>query len=81
MKPWGVLYGGPLGLPINMNQPHITNELIAWLEEKFPNKLPDEPIEKDALALLIGNQQVIAHLKTIRDRQEKQGITSILGKK
>ena len=67
---------------MSKHPPLITPDLIEYLVEQFPNKLPDEVIEKDELAILIGQQKLIKHLKAIRERQEKSGLTaSILNRK
>lgn len=50
--------------------PQIPRDLMEYLQEVFPDKLPEQPFgAPEALAALIGQQQVIRHLKTHFDRQ------------
>jgi len=42
---------------------YILKELVEYLEEKFPNKLPTNRINTDELMIRIGNQQVIEAIR------------------
>lgn len=43
----------------------VTEELVQALEAQYPNVLPDKPLPSDELAMLIGQQAVIKHLRAI----------------
>lgn len=43
--------------------PHVTHDLLAFLERLFPDKLPPSIISSEHCALLVGRQDVI---RTIR---------------
>lgn len=43
----------------------VNQELIAYLEEYFPNKLPTTEINTSQLSFLQGQQSVITRLKQI----------------
>ena len=45
-----------------MSSPHVSKELLDYLQQTFLNKLPLAPIPADALGVLIGQQKVIDHL-------------------
>ena len=57
---------------VAFNVPNIPDELIEYLEQIFPNKLPDEPeMHTMTINKSIGEQGVIRHLKSINLRQNK----------
>ena len=43
--------------------PAISRDLLEYLQRVFPNKLPEDPICSDYLAVQIGQQKVIRHLQ------------------
>ena len=45
---------------------NISEELIQWLEETFPNKLPSKDCDLGELRFLQGQQKVIDLIKTIK---------------
>jgi len=47
--------------------------VIEVLLEKYPNRLPTIPIEKEELGILIGRQQVIKYLSDILEAIESKG--------
>lgn len=46
-------------------------ELIRWLEESFPNRLPYKEINSFELGILVGQQQLIEKLKLKLELEEK----------
>ncbi len=41
----------------------MTNYIMDWLDEKFPDRLPNKQVTEFELGVLIGNRQVIEDLK------------------
>lgn len=54
--------------------PLVDEKLVAWLEELFPNKLPSSILPHDDLIMLIGQQQIMAKLRSEVKRQQSQRI-------
>ena len=42
--------------------PLISKDLVDYLQQVFPNVLPEQPTELGQLGILIGQQKVVAHL-------------------
>ena len=55
-----------------LNKTTTIDNIIEVLLEKYPNKLPTTPIEKEELGILIGRQQVIKHLSDILESLESK---------
>lgn len=51
--------------------PHISDELIAYLEAKFPDRLPAYRKDEYELGRLVGAVDVVRHLKMARDLQRE----------
>jgi len=51
--------------------PPIPKELLDYLQDTFPNKLPEVGIDPDLLGILIGQQKVIQHLQARFKAQNK----------
>jgi len=48
--------------------------MIDYLEEKFPNALPNEDMANEREMLLrLGSRRVVDHLKSLKRRQERKG--------
>lgn len=54
--------------------PHVSPELIHWLDKTYPNVLPtDTTVSLDELRLLQGEQRIVRKLKGIyADQLEQQ---------
>lgn len=50
--------------------PYIDTELVSYLKQAFPNKLP-QPSEVDDIQYLIGQQMVISHLDAMLEFQKE----------
>ena len=61
-----------------MKLPFITEELIDYLEQLYPDKMPDGNLTETKFTRLQGSIDVVRHLKAIRKQQMDQ---SILGEK
>lgn len=59
-------------------KPIITDELIAYLDEVFPDRLPEKPLGEFGFGELFGAAKVIRHLKRIRDEQRENMLTTQL---
>lgn len=51
--------------------PHITRELLDYLEAKFPNRIPSKSLSLEDLHRLQGQQDVIRKLRHVHDEQSK----------
>lgn len=60
-----------------MSSPTISKALLDYLQEKFPDKLPDNPTSPDTLGVLIGQQKVIKHLQAQFKLQNKAGMPDV----
>lgn len=49
--------------------PRVTKAVLEWLESQFPNRLPEGPTTMTEIARLQGNQEVIAHLRSVQSRK------------
>lgn len=59
--------------------PAVTREMLAYLRQVFPNKLPDDTSISDReLGALIGRQRVITHLASLLDNQEEDLLANVL---
>lgn len=52
-----------------INAPQIPRPLMDYLLSTFPDKLPKTVVSPDQLGILVGQQEVINHLKAIFTRQ------------
>lgn len=53
-----------------MKAPPIPRDLLEYLQKVFPDRLPDSPMASaEEVAALVGNQQVIRHLKVQAEKQ------------
>lgn len=55
----------------NVRVPPIPEDLMAYLSEVFPDRLPHPETPEMEVRLLMGQQQVIRHLRTKYDAQNK----------
>lgn len=51
-----------------MKVPPVTQELLEFLLEKFPDRLPKKPVSERELAMRIGEQRVIRKLQELYDK-------------
>ena len=51
------------------SRPHIAPELIAYLQELYPDIAPDPSIDDRALWVNVGGVRVVRHLKQLFDEQ------------
>jgi hypothetical protein len=54
--------------------PLVTTELLAYLEETFPNKCPDVNVPIDEVRALAGVQRVVSHLQRVYRDQNKKAL-------
>ena len=54
----------------------FSEEQIAYLQETFPGGLPMEPITPFEQGVLVGQQQVIAHLLALTQKEEDIDVSS-----
>lgn len=50
-----------------MKQPPVTQELLDWLRQKFPDRIPRKLVSDRELAMKIGEQRVIRKLEDLYD--------------
>lgn len=58
--------------------PQITDELIAYLETIYPDKLPSDYRGEFAIGKLLGEVSVVRHLKMLRDEQRENMLSNQL---
>lgn len=58
-----------------MQLPFVSPELLAALQEQFPDRLPDGPVEPQNLGVLIGQQKVIRFLAHHHEIQTERSMT------
>jgi hypothetical protein len=58
--------------------PAVTRELLAYLRQVFPDKLPDIDISDRELGALIGRQRVITHIASMLLNQEEDLLANVL---
>ena len=58
---------------INIKYPIITDSLIKYLSEAYPNKLPETFKDAYELGRLSGQQDIINHLKQVKEWNENDG--------
>lgn len=51
------------------SRPHISQELIAYLQELYPDKAPDPSVIDRELWVNVGGVRVVRHLKQLFDEQ------------
>lgn len=51
--------------------PYINPALITWLEERFRNILPPNPVSSDELSRMIGQQDVIRVIREVEALQNQ----------
>lgn len=56
----------------NIKYPIITDSLIEYLTTKYPNKLPESYKNEYEIGKLIGQQDVINHLKQVQQWNEEE---------
>jgi len=47
----------------------VSKELLALLEETYPNKLPNKILDKPDLAFLLGQQSVVQRIREIHEEE------------
>jgi hypothetical protein len=52
-----------------MDAPYIDPQVLAWLEERYPDGMPEEPISEAMYNVLVGQQQVIRRVRSAIARQ------------
>lgn len=58
--------------------PHVSPELLAALEEAFPDRLPYDPSTSPAtVAALIGEQRVLRFLRRVADEQAEMALNGV----
>lgn len=53
-------------------KPYVSPELLTWLRNAFPNRLPEMTDMDREVWAKVGRQDVIRHLSALHDAQEKQ---------
>lgn len=48
---------------MSSSAPPIPKALLDYLQQTFPNTLPENPVEHGQLGILIGQQKVVRHLQ------------------
>lgn len=49
---------------------HVDKEMLAHLEQTFPNRLPSNPLENaDQYAFLIGQQSIIKYIRALHEKK------------
>lgn len=56
--------------------PHVSDTLLAYLEEKFPDRLPRRSTSAEGMHELIGQQKLLDHLRTVNKAQREAQLTS-----
>lgn len=59
-------------------KPHISDELIDYLEKILPDKLPRNFPGEFMMGKLFGEVSVVRHLKALRDEQRENMLSSQL---
>ena len=54
-----------------MNAPPITQELIDYLDDKFPDKCPRITFTDRQIWVSAGSSDVVKHLRRVKDEQEE----------
>lgn len=49
--------------------PHVPEALLRALEERFPDRLPDFPVDAGDQGVLVGQQRVIRFLRSQLEQQ------------
>jgi hypothetical protein len=53
-------------------KPHVSRELLEWLKRKYPDRAPDPVKDTDRMVWVkAGNVEVVRHLQSLFDLQEK----------
>lgn len=55
----------------------MTNYIIDWLDEKFPNQLPIKQVTEFELGVLVGNRQVVEDLKIKLKIEEEVDVNEV----
>lgn len=50
------------------NLPQVDDELIEWLQDLYPNRVPDIDSPEREVWALVGEQRVVARLVQLRDQ-------------
>lgn len=50
--------------------PEITDDVLDHLSKHFPDRLPNDLLDAQSIALLIGQQTVIRHLRALNNSQK-----------
>lgn len=59
---------------IKEEYPYIPDSVIIYLEKNFPDKLPKNEISAFNLGKEVGKQEIIQHLKTIKQWSEEKDV-------
>jgi hypothetical protein len=59
---------------LKQDYPLIPEAVIIYLEEVFPNKYPTDELTQYQLGKGAGNQEVIQHLKQVKQWSEEQNV-------
>ena len=60
-----------------ISRPALSRELVAYLQQVFPNRLPPITTTDRELGALIGQQQVINHLAGVLAEQEQDLLSNV----
>lgn len=55
--------------------PHLSDELIRYLDHVFPDQAVDPQVKDPAVAY--GNAQVVRHLKQVKQNQEEEPLEDV----
>lgn len=52
--------------------PEVSEVLVEYLQQVFPNRLPPLNTDEKKLGSLIGQQEVIEHLRSVVEQQKEE---------
>jgi hypothetical protein len=59
---------------MNSHTPIISKELVEFLDNLFPNKVPDKSLNDREVWIKVGNVEVVSFLKSLLKEQEEENI-------
>jgi hypothetical protein len=59
-------------MKVFLSPPKVDETLVEYLQQVFPNRLPPLNTDERKLGSLIGQQEVIEHLRAISEQQKEE---------
>lgn len=59
-------------MKVFLTPPEVNEVLIDYLQQVFPNRLPPLNTDDRKLGALIGQQEVIEHLRSLSEQQKEE---------